>query len=131
MQSLAEQDSCCADSIIQVSLLLHWIYQIEPPEWVCRSVQENPNAVPFAVMALQALLEDEPSGRSGLLRTHVRRWRYLRLQKHRPGLVRFLAGIALNPLDAKVLRLPDRLFFIYFLVRPFFWVWRRFGMLPG
>lgn len=84
-----------------------------------------PALLPKAVRELMA--PDEREERSAFTRIleEIRSYRYMRqLWPHKPRWENF-TEVALRRVDFKVLRLPDRLFWLYIPLRPFLWTWRH------
>ena len=64
-------------------------------------------------------------GALAMARSHFRRIRYERLAVPQKTGRHLLAQMAYSREDFQVLRLPDRFYWTYALLRPFLWVWRH------
>jgi hypothetical protein len=121
------QERRLGGSVAQTLLLVHWLYGIDPPEWVHALATRDARAVNLAAVALEAILSPREGQDPNPIRGHLRIWRYLRDQGKAPSPANYLKKIALNPDDANLVSLPDSLFWLYYVLRPVLWIWRRRG----
>ena len=119
------QDLDLEISVGQTLVLIRWLYRIAPPEWMCAFAPADARSVSLASMALEVILSPREDIHRDPLRMLLHRSRYLQIQGRRSSVTRHLRNIALRPYDAGIVPLPDCLFWLYYVLRPFLWTWRR------
>ena len=114
--------------VAQTALLVHWLYGLPLPSRVSELVAGERMASPLAEKAVAALLAGMDLQRSGGRRmAGLRNTVYFK--RIRPSLpfALLLKESLMCPVDYHAFPLPDRLFWMYVPLRPFFWFWRHYG----
>ena len=111
--------------LAQALLLCHWLYQVALVEPARGLIQELPEAGWLAGQGLLALYAPgDPASRTSIVMLW-KRHRYGSVIGHGRSWLGQIALLGIRPEDAEYLPLPDSLYFLYYLVRPFSLVWRR------
>ena len=122
-------------ALAQAVLLCHWLYGVEVPAAAQTLLREVPAAEWLACRALEALgtylgpgpAREEPGnipGGHSLSQAWID-YRYKHQIKPAYSLFQHLARVAIAPVDAEILPLPERWYFLYYFLRPVLWLWRR------
>jgi hypothetical protein len=101
------------------------VYGIEPPAWMDELAATDASVVELASIVLEGLLFPKEYEFMSFWRRQSRAWRYMWLQGKKSRMAHHLRGLAMQPIDADHLALPDSLFWLYYVLRPFLWLWRR------
>jgi len=120
--------------VTQGFLLAHQVLNMPLPPAISAEVQTNPTAQGLVKVAQQVLREDESYWETdkplALVKKPARILRVLKYTlKLRPELKYKRYHLYLKSssyLDWSLIRIPDRLFFLYLVLRPFFWLIRHF-----
>jgi len=115
--------------LAQSALLVSWLYGLPLPSRVSELVSGEKTSRPLAKKSVAALLEDAQkySSRGRRLASLRDAVYFKRIRPSVPfGL--FLKDCFICPVDYITFPLPDRLFWMYVPLRPFFWFWRHFGV---
>jgi hypothetical protein len=119
-----EVERCLAQAL----LLVHWFYGLELPGWLRGMAVFDDRSVALAADACEALFAPvgDPADKAwASARKTLREFRYLRKLGKGSSHWGFLGERAINPMDGAKVALPDPLFELYYVLRPFFWAWDR------
>lgn len=123
-EKAVETTSRCHErrALAQAIWLIHWLYEMPLTEECADFVRAEPWSAWLARKALRAIL-DLPFS-EGLLAT-FRSLPY-RLRLHGSWRdTRALRSLTFSHADFKAFHVPDGIFWLYYPMRPLFWVWRR------
>jgi hypothetical protein len=111
--------------LAQTALLVNWLYGIPLSGVLCSLVAEERAAASLADKAMSSLLQSSMERNSAGKRLDgLRHACYLfKLALPLSGIIK---GMLIKYSDFKELSLPDRLFWLYFQLRPLFWLWRNY-----
>jgi hypothetical protein len=112
----------------QTALLVSWLYGIPLPLPLAEAVSGEKSAQLLVTKAVGAMIArtDEHLARSARL-AGLRDAAYFKRIRPSLPIGLFLKECLMSPIDYTTFPLPDRLLWVYPLVRPFFWFWRHFG----
>lgn len=114
--------------VAQTALLVHWVYGLPLPLQVSELVSGEKTAPGLARKAVAALLAGADAHRTaGRRMERLRRVAYLKRTKPLLPFKLLLKDSYLCVTDYVTFPLPDRLFWMYVPLRPFFWFWRHYG----
>jgi hypothetical protein len=129
----------CERPLAQVAILARWLYGNPLPDPLCKLVQSDKSAARMAAQAVEAMLGDQHAGnlndpqrgRSFFEYTmrapaeYIESFRYTMSLRKRSGLRSSLTRDLIRSADFDALPLPDRLLWLYYVLRPFLWLWRH------
>jgi hypothetical protein len=110
--------------LAQAALLVHWLYGLPLPKQFQELIASEKRASALAKRAVAAMIKPAPRGnRMEGLRNIVY------FKRIRPGLSypMLLKDAFMSTADYIAFPLPDKLFWMYIPLRPFFWFWRHYG----
>jgi hypothetical protein len=109
--------------LVSAALIVHWLYNIQLPEPLCRLIQKEQNIVELCSLAVNNLI---------VAQKHEGVWsprltEAMRIKKLKPSLpyIMILKEFSIGPEDFKTLSLPDKWFWLYYPLRPFTWILRK------
>jgi hypothetical protein len=113
------------NSLLQCLRLLEELYGLPVPKALCEPAGRLPTLLLDRVATyMLAPPEIHPAPFLARLRMTVRKLRYERLLRPRRSWRQAFTEVAYSSVDFRLLRLPDRLFWLYVPLRPILWVWR-------
>jgi hypothetical protein len=113
--------------LAQAALLVHWLYGAPLSGPLCEYIAKEKTAATLAAAAVDDLLGPEDGNvLQWRLFNNIRNIRYaLKIKRSQQWRV-YLKSLLLNSSDFQRFTLPDRLFWLYYPLRPFFWFWRNY-----
>lgn len=111
--------------VIQTATLLQWFYCLELPQLIKESIESKPDVRKMSKRAAIRIISNVPTifeKKFPELSTAFR----VKQMKPKTSLIRLLRGSLVTSVDFKECRLPAGLFWLYAIMRPYFWFRRRF-----
>ena len=110
------------------ALMAHWIYGIKLPECLCNVINREKKLTELGKSAMNVLLQGtvikrEPTGRRA---ERLEVARHLKLLKPSLSYGMILKELLITPEDFKLLPLPDKMFWMYYPLRPILWLWGKY-----
>jgi len=110
------------------ALMAHWIYGIILPESLCNVINREKKLTELGRSAMKVLLQGtvirrEPTGRRA---ERLEVARHLKLLKPSLSYGMILKELLITPEDFKLMPLPDKMFWMYYPLRPILWLWGKY-----
>jgi hypothetical protein len=114
-------------TLAQTALLVHWVYGVPLSDDLKQLIGQEKKSAALSIPALAAIQMPATEIVSGIRLVKVLR-NTLQIWKRRPSLScrTVLLPLLTSATDYQDFQLPDRLFWLYIPLRPFFWLWRYF-----